>query len=107
MCVSFILVAAGWVVFRCETIHQAVGFFRSMFTNSFIDAAPLHGKKMLVVCLLLLVVEWLQRDKEHVLQFPDCKPFNIRFIRRAVYYLLIILIILFIGTGQKFVYFQF
>lgn len=107
MCVSFILVAAGWVVFRCETIHQAVGFFRSMFTNSFIDAAPLHGKKMLVVCLLLLVVEWLQRDKEHVLQFPDCKPFNIRLVRRTVYYLLIILIILFIGTGQKFVYFQF
>jgi hypothetical protein len=57
--------------------------------------------------LLLLFIEWLQRDKQHALQFSDAKPFNSRLVRWGVYYLILAIIIRFTGESQTFIYFQF
>ena len=105
---TFLLVVIGWIIFRAETLQQAVDYFSAMLTNGFLTPfSMIYGKKILFLGILLLIVEWLQRDKQHVLQFSNIKPFNFRFVRWGVYYLLIYLIFRGAGASQTFIYFQF
>ena len=67
----------------------------------------MFGKTLLLYGLALLVIEWLQRDKQHALQFADCKPFRYRWARWTIYYILTALIMQNIGNKQTFIYFQF
>ena len=56
---------------------------------------------------VMLAVEWLQREKQHALQFADIKPFCYRPVRWCVYYVIIMVMFIYSGTGQTFIYFQF
>jgi D-alanyl-lipoteichoic acid acyltransferase DltB (MBOAT superfamily) len=106
---TFFLAVIGWIIFRAETMSQAVDYLIAMFTNKFFDTSMLQGKDYVFFGfgLLLLFIEWLQRDKQHALQFSDAKPFNSRLVRWGVYYLILAIIIRFTGESQTFIYFQF
>ena len=104
---TFILVVIGWIIFRAETMTQAVDYFSAMVTNKFYDSAALHGMNYLRYGLLLLAIEWLQRDKQHALQFSNRKPFNYRLVRWGIYYAILVIIACYAGTSQTFIYFQF
>lgn len=107
MTLTFLLAVVGWIIFRSESMTQAVGYFAAMLGNRFFDASQLPGLNYLCFGLLLLAVEWLQRDKQHALQFPDNKLFRYRVVRWGVYYLVFALIARFAGDSQTFIYFQF
>jgi D-alanyl-lipoteichoic acid acyltransferase DltB (MBOAT superfamily) len=104
---TFLLTIIGWIIFRAETLNQAIDFLSSMFTNKFFVFSELYGKSLIVVGLILLVVEWLQRDKQHALQFPDNRIFGKRSIRWITYVVIYLTIISYSGTNQTFIYFQF
>ena len=78
-----------------------------MVCNTFYDPSKLYGLMFLRFGLLLLLVEWLQRDKQHALQLPVVKPFNYKVVRWGIYYLVLALIYNYTGTSQSFIYFQF
>jgi len=107
MVLTFLLFAMSMIVFRAENMGQAVDYLTAMVTNNFFDATMLQGKQPLCFALLLLSVEWLQRDKLHALQFTDIKPFKYRFVRWSVYYVILLVIFKYAGSSQTFVYFQF
>lgn len=107
MTLTFLLAVVGWIIFRSESMTQAVGYFVAMLGNRFFDASQLPGLNYLCFGLLLLAVEWLQRDKQHALQFPDNKLFRYRVVRWGVYYLVFVLIARIAGDSQTFIYFQF
>ena len=109
MALTFFFVVLGWIVFRAESISQAGNYLSAMVMNKFYDASLLHGKTCLLNGLLLLFVEWLQRDKQHALQFPGKKLFNNLIVRWAVYGIIILLMVFFIdtSTNKTFIYFQF
>jgi D-alanyl-lipoteichoic acid acyltransferase DltB (MBOAT superfamily) len=103
---TFLLVAIGWVIFRADNMSVAIDYLqRMLFDFSF--SVPTVGRKALLFVLMLLVVEWLQRGKEHGLQFPENLFFCHRGVRWAVYYLLFIMTLLMAGTETDFIYFQF
>lgn len=104
---TFFLTVIGWILFRAESMTQAVGFLSAMFTNKFFDASTIDGKRTLIISLLFLFAEWLQRDKQHSLQFPKIRPFTYQPVRWGIYYILIVLIKQNIGNEQTFIYFQF
>jgi len=101
------LVIIGWIIFRAETMTQAVDYFSAMVTNKFFDSAALPGMNYLRYGLILLAVEWMQRDKQHALQFSNRKPFNYRLVRWGIYYTILVIIACYAGTSQTFIYFQF
>jgi D-alanyl-lipoteichoic acid acyltransferase DltB (MBOAT superfamily) len=104
---TFLLMAMGWVLFRSSTIGEAVGYLTHMMTSPLpLTPCPV-GKQALLWCLLLVVVEWCQRDRRHVLQFPANSFFSHRALRWTVYYLIVLLILLMHGEEQTFIYFQF
>ena len=107
MILTFFLVVIGLIIFRSETISQAGEFLSSMVTNRLFDASMLYGTNYLYSGLLLFLVEWLQRDKQHALQLPTKGLFKYTLIRYSLYLAIILLIFKFSGEVQTFIYFQF
>jgi len=111
MSLTFGIVVIGWILFRAETIHKAAQILRHIFSRSLLHRGlPLYvvdGKiaytALLVNIIILFTVEWLQRNKQHGLEIRQMNPW----LRRLVYVLIILSIILFMGQNQQFIYFQF
>ena len=101
------LAVLGWIIFRATSMSQVFDYLHALVINPFFQASAMHGRNALVMCLLLLVVEWFQRDKQHVLQFPDFRLFRYGAVRWGIYYVLIALMAAFSGSSQEFIYFQF
>ena len=108
MSLTFFLAVIGWIIFRAETMTQAIDYIGSMFTNKFFDSSYLYGKLYLCYCLLLLIAEWLQRDKQHALQWNLTIIENKKWVQYIVDYIVLLLIIV-LGNfqGNQFIYFQF
>ena len=107
MTLTFALAVVGWIIFRAETMTQAVDFLNSMVSNKFFDASLLYGLNYFFLGLLLLFIEWLQRDKNYALQLPATGIFQYKAVRFSLYIILYLVIISFTGQSQTFIYFQF
>ncbi len=102
---TFLLTAVGWVIFRSTCLTEAADYLQRMTTMlcSF-DFGPItYGKRPLLWCLLLVVIEWLQRHRSHPLQIDALPPA----VRWAIYYALFFVVFFARGEEQAFIYFQF
>lgn len=107
MVLTFFLSVIGWIIFRAESMTQAYGYFHSMLTNRLFDYSMMVGKKALILGIVLMLIEWFQRNKQHALQIEDYKLFNSRYMRWGVYYAILISLYYNSTSGQTFIYFQF
>ena len=105
ICVTFFFVVIGWIIFRSESLEQAWGITSRMFLIE--SDMRVLGRLPLLYCVILLIVEWIQRDKQHVLQFSSNFVVNHTWLRYSIYALLIFLLFRFSGEVQTFIYFQF
>lgn len=106
MSVTFSLVVVGWVIFRAENIVEAFDYICRMFAD-FHFTVPVIGRKAMLYVILLLVIEWLQRNASHGLQISHNGVFAYRAVRWGVYYVLCLLTLLLAGLETDFIYFQF
>ncbi|MBQ8502356.1 MAG: MBOAT family protein [Bacteroides sp.] len=106
MLLTFLLVLLGWVIFRAENITQAWQYLLRMFTETTTNL-PKHGNDPLIYIGILLLVEWMQRAKEHPFQLPESGIFRYRTVRWFLYLGLFITTFLLAGRQQQFIYFQF
>ena len=104
---TFLLVLIGWIIFRAENIRQAWDYLSRMCSPSLLDLHLQYGKKALLYTFVLLMVEWLQRDKQHALQIEGTGILKYRGIRWGIYILLALFTLVFAGTQAEFIYFQF
>lgn len=107
MTLSFFLTVIGWIIFRAESISQVTAYFSSMITNRFFDLENLHGVGFMCMGLMLLFVEWLQRNKQHALQFSNREPFNNKVVRWSICLFIANIIVILGWHSSTFVYFQF
>ena len=108
--VTFGLAVVGWVIFRAENITQAWDFVSRMFLTAFDDFHLRLGSiSTFIAILLLIVVEYLQRDKVHVLQFSDNRLFRPAAVRWTIYLVLFASVFYYSlnSVAQEFIYFQF
>lgn len=106
--ITFTLTTIAWIFFRAENISHAFHYIIHIVkAPEFISAQSITyvSNKRNVFLLLLILAEWLQRDKPHALDFETTKIPTV--VRWAIYYLLITAILMFSGTPQNFIYFQF
>ena len=105
---TFFLTVLGWIIFRAESIGQAWGYYRGVFSKSLFSVPWLKNKETYWVVLLgvavMLFVEWVNRGKQHGLVFSDRFP---SWARCLVYLALTVVIIRFSGTPSAFIYFAF
>ena len=102
MLLTFILAAFGWILFRSQSIGEAATFIGGIFTGG-IAGANFPMRTISFVALMLLV-EWLQRNREHGLAMEGVHSGVIRY----VCYLAVLAMILLFGVfNETFIYFQF
>ena len=106
---TFMLVVFGWVVFRANSVSEAVDYLSCLIgsVTSANFGMPIYGKMTVIYCLLLVVIEWLQRDRLCPLQLDGCWLGRYRWSRWLVYYLVFMLVFFGRGEEQTFIYFQF
>ena len=101
---TFALAALAWIFFRADSIGQAFSYIENIFSKSLI-AIPKDSdvNAILPLLLILVLVEWLQRDKQHGLEDLKMHPI----LRWSIYYGLTAFIFYYAGSRQQFIYFQF
>ncbi|MBQ6096536.1 MAG: MBOAT family protein, partial [Bacteroidales bacterium] len=73
MLLTFFLAVIGWIIFRSENIGQSFDIIRGLFSPTLFSIPQIPGLTLLFV-LLMLVVEWLNRSKEHGFVVDAIKP---------------------------------
>ena len=103
--ITFFLTTIAWVFFRAENITHAITYIKDIFSASLLQKPEILPFNVIAFILVFVVIEWLQRDKQHALELDGIKiP---RLVRFAFYYVIIAVIFLFGGQQQEFIYFQF
>lgn len=108
MVLTFLLVAFGLILFRADSIHDAILFVSGVLTSSIVSkpTIPVSSITLLFIFILILL-EWYKRDKEHPLQFTSNLLLKKSYVRYTLYYIIIILIYFCQGNSSSFIYFQF
>ena len=109
MLVTFLFINFGWVLFRAPDFAGFCDFTLGLFSPSLFSLSGLTMKMatMLLWCAGLVIVEWIQREREHVLQIDGYRIFSTQVSRLLLYAVLAFVIFYFAGQVQTFIYFQF
>lgn len=112
---TFMLVVAGWIIFRAETITQAweyicgmaqLGTIRAIYRFFLPNLNLVYPTNIFII--FMLVVEWMGREKEYALKdIQNARIFNNRYVRIISYVVCLFLIFAFRGGAVDFIYFQF
>ena len=106
---TFLLVVFGWIIFRAENITQVWQYLCGMWQWGTLRASYRFFVQSDIrcttwLCMLMLVVEWLCRNRSHTF---DISFIKYKWVRFVVYYGLILLILALGIEKQTFIYFQF
>jgi len=102
---TFVLINISIILFKAESVSQAGEFFGRIFSKSIIHYPKNAQPFFILVITLFLIIEWGQRNKQHVLEglnLQMSKP-----VRWALYSFLIMSIMVFTGHEEPFIYFKF
>ena len=101
---TFLFIVVTWVIFRSESVNASIEYIKRMFSSSlFANPGDLPVKEI-VFALLFLIIEFIQRSKNHPLQFDASVGVLIRW---SIYVSLVAIILFFGGSANQFIYFQF
>ena len=109
--VTFALTVFAWIFFRAVDVHHAFSYIGGIFSRSILSSPSFPGmasaKTMVLLILLCFGTEWVQRNKQHALQFSNgsaMKSYAIIFFNCIIIWAIILL-----GAfgNKSFIYFQF
>ncbi|WP_136481122.1 MBOAT family O-acyltransferase [Cognatitamlana onchidii] len=100
---TFAITLLAWVFFRAETVSKAIGYIKAIFSSSLLGH-PRIDLKPFIFIVILVFVEWLQREEKHGLALSNLKYTAIRW---SLYAILFCIILIFGAQSQSFIYFQF
>lgn len=109
MVFTFGLVTFGWIIFRSESITGFLSYCQGMCQAGALRACYRFFIQSdiwpnTVFILIMMTVEWLQREKPHGLEISQLKPW----LRWSACFVLVLLIFTFTDNEiESFIYFQF
>ena len=108
MLLTFVLVTIGWIIFRAPSLSEAWDVCCNICSGTLWSAAyilPMQEMLFMAIGILVMIgVEWLQRNENHGLVL---NRMNSRVFRYAIYIVLITMILWKGDSGDAFIYFQF
>ena len=104
---TFMLAVIGWIIFRATSIAEAWSIMKGICDVSLFSMPMITGGFMrrIYFIIIMLVIEWVNRDKEHGLANGNFRKYD--WLRIVLYYTLCLLIFRYAGPEQEFIYFQF
>ncbi len=105
MAITFGLTLFAWIFFRAENIAHAFEYLRNIFTSSLFSKPEILPLMVLLLVTLFVCLEWVGRREKFAIEKIGFKL--VRPVRWSFYLFIAVLIFLFKGSEQKFIYFQF
>ena len=105
MSTTFFFTVIAWVFFRSETIADAFLYLSEMLSFSLFTYPEVFPEKTIIHLVLFILIEWVQRKKQHALQFVNFDSPII--LRWGIYYVVLTAVFQLGGSQQEFIYFQF
>jgi alginate O-acetyltransferase complex protein AlgI len=109
MILTFSLTVLAWIFFRSNTVEQAFRYISKIFSKTFLSIPNMkldtYDKPVFILIIFFIIIEWMGREQEYAL--ARVMPNKPKAYRWAFYYLLIVIIFIFAGSNQEFIYFQF
>ncbi|MBA6152685.1 MBOAT family O-acyltransferase [Gelidibacter maritimus] len=105
MGLTFSLTVIAWVFFRAESVSMALHFLYRTANSSLFTIPQIRPTDLLIFLLIFITIEWAGRRDFYAIErlwFKYPKP-----IRLFVYYTIAMMIFLYGGRTQEFIYFQF
>lgn len=107
--VTFLLTSLAWIFFKVNTLELGFNYIQRIFTTSLFEIPEVSPKSDLVILMILILLfillEWFNKQKEHVLDFNGSK--SLKFWRWVYYYAILLLIFTIGGKPGQFIYIQF
>ena len=108
MLTTFTLTVFAWIFFRADNIGHAISYISGIFSIKLFSVPNLEGMPQAMTTITLITlfvfVEWLGRSGKFALERIDWFP---KFLRYSLYAGIILVIVVFDGEQQDFIYFQF
>ena len=108
MVLTFVLVVIGLIVFRAESMGQAWQYICGLFDKTLFSIPWLSNRHFYIPVVLsiivMLVVEWLQRNRAHAFELNGIKS---RVLRWSIYFTTAVVLFWLGGHAETFIYFQF
>jgi len=101
--ITFTIVTLAWVFFRAESMSHAFGFISGIFSADLFSRPDIPRSGVLLL-LLYMGVEWVQRHREHLLDIAHIQSKPLRYV---IYYSIVFCLFYFAGDTHPFIYFQF
>ncbi|CAA6829942.1 MAG: Probable poly(beta-D-mannuronate) O-acetylase (EC [uncultured Aureispira sp.] len=105
MLTTFVLTVFAWIFFRADSVGHAFSYIAGICSSSIFSFPQVHPITTLIVLFFFLIIEWIGREGNHALEKIGLK-WN-RPGRLCFYYVLALVVLLFSGQRQEFIYFQF
>ena len=109
MLITFVLVMLAWIFFRANDLGHAIQYLSTLFSSSFFSGPSFPEMKrawsILLLVVFFLAVEWRGREQQYAIAYFHA--YRRRGIRWTLYLLICLLIFLYQGSQQDFIYFQF
>ncbi len=111
MLLTFSLTVIAWIFFRAENMGHAFQYIKGIINPSILSLPEFIPDIQFVSTLffigVLLIMEWIGREKQFALEFTGPEFIGRSFLRKALYVCLVFAIVIFGGGEQEFIYFQF
>ena len=108
---TFGLTVFAWIFFRSDSVQQAFNFISGIFNRSLFERPEMPGligiqnHFYISFLMIFIFIEWVGRSQQYALAGFGAKwP---RVLRWVFYYCIAMIIFLFGGREQQFIYFQF
>jgi len=104
---SFFLLSL--VLFRSDTLADALGYFSGLFNSSLFSIPTIISPKyrffyVFILIFIFIIIEWFRKERRHVLDIAEYKMT----FRWLIYLAIVLLVIIFARFNQNdFIYFQF
>jgi D-alanyl-lipoteichoic acid acyltransferase DltB (MBOAT superfamily) len=106
MLTTFVLVVFAWIFFRADNMAHAWSYISRIFSSPFFMKPAIGNiKETLLFIAVFMIMEWVGRENQYAIEKIGLtwkKP-----VRYAMYYAIVIVIFMFSGKSQEFIYFQF
>lgn len=109
MTITFCLVAFTWIFFRANSLEHAFIYIEKMFSLTLFDFPKFNERGQALITLIsvfiLILFEWYGRKSQYAIENFGKQRHS--FLRWSFYFILALIILLFYGNEEEFIYFQF
>ena len=109
MLLTFSLTVFAWIFFRADNIGHAISYILGIFSSPMFSMPTQifnpNGFLTMFLLMIFVFVEWMGREGQYALSHLDKVKY--KYSRWIIYILIVLSTILFSGSNQTFIYFQF